>query len=466
MKKILSYLILVMAIGMAATVAYVSVSGLLKVFAGAGLVGLILFSSIEAAKIVATSAIHTYGKKIGWVYNSILSLFILIAMVITSMGIYGFLSSSYKETFVKFENLEATIELLEKKRGGYQKQLDIVNNEKESVSQTINELSKGLSNNVIQYRDRETGQIITTTSSSTRRVLQNQLDRAIERQETLNIKSDDLSDKVFDLDNQITEVKVGDDVAAELGPLKYLADVTGMSMDEVMKYFIILLIVIGDPMAVVMVIVFTKVVKRKDDDKPTVAKNEAVDPNEGITPEMKEVIVAEEIKAREEIAKEIVENFEDESNEPQEKEDDTDEWDESHALDMVLNDIVGDLDSEELTKELEDTLESETSEQLDYDVDVEIDDEIIEPKKDNKTYVKSIENGVSLSGEEKAEEDEENKQIKREDIKEIKENESRRINSPNQRPSTNSINRIGSNKEVRDGDTNKIYFKKRKDDKS
>lgn len=453
MKKILSYLLLVMAIGMAATVAYVSVSGLLKVFAGAGFVGLILFSAIEAAKIVATSAIHTYGKKIGWFYNSILSLFIIIAMVITSMGIYGFLSSSYKETFAKFENLEATIQLLDKKRDGYQNQLDIINGEKQSVTQTITELSKGLSNNVIQYKDKESGEIITTTSSSTRRVLQNQLDRAIKRQETLNTKSDELTDKVFELDNEITEVKVGDDVAAELGPLRYLADVTGMTMDEVMKYFIILLIIIGDPMAVVMVIVFSKVVKRKDDDKPTVAKNELVDPNEGITPEMKEVIVAEEIKSREEIAKEIVENFENESNEPQEKEDDTDERDESHALDIVLNSMVEDLDEDELTKELEDTLESEGEEQLDYDTDVEIEHEyeVIKPKPEVKNYVKSIENGVSLHDEEPVEDEEIKKPINREDIKEIKEEK---------------INRIGSNKEVRDGNTDKIYFKKRKDDKS
>jgi hypothetical protein len=451
MKKILSYLLLVMAIGMAATVAYVSVSGLLKVFAGAGVVGLILFSTIEAAKIVATSAIHTYGKKIGWLYNSILSLFIVIAMAITSMGIYGFLSSSYKETFAKFENLEATIELLEKKRNGYQKQLDIVNGEKESVTQTITELSKGLSNNVIQYKDKETGEIITTTSSSTRRVLQNQLDRAIERQETLNTKSDELTDKVFELDNEITEVKVGDDVAAELGPLRYLADVTGMTMDEVMKYFIILLIVIGDPMAVVMVIVFNKVMKRKDDDdEPTVAKNTTVDPNEGITPEMKKVIVREELKSKEDVAKEIVQEFEDE---PKEKEDDTDEWDESHALDMVLNSMVEDLDEDELTKELEDTLESEGEEQLDYDTDVEIEheDEVIESKPEGKNYVKSIENGVSLHGEEPVEDEEIKKPINREDIKEIKEEK---------------INRIGSNKEVRDGNTDKIYFKKRKDDKS
>lgn len=424
MKKILSYLLLVMAIGMAATVAYVSVSGLLKVFAGAGVVGLILFSSIEAAKIVATSAIHTYRKKIGWFYNSILSLFIVIAMIITSMGIYGFLSSSYKETFSKFENLEAQIELLEKKRDGYEKQLNIVNNEKESVTQTITELTKGLSNNVIQYKDRETGQIITTTSSSTRRVLQGQLDKQIERQEKLNTKSDDLTDKVFELDNEITEVKLGDDVAAELGPLKYLADVTNRSMDEVMKYFIILLIIIGDPMAVVMIIVFSKVVKKDEEDH---------DPNKGLTKKMKKAIIKKELESKED------------ANIPEEKEDDTDEWDEEDELDMGLKKIAEDLGVK------------------DYDVDVEIehDDELTEPTKESNTYIKSIDKGVTTA----KELDDKKGPINREDIKEIKEKEKGLI-APTIKKYNDAVNRIGSNKEVRNGDTNKLYFKKRKDDKS
>lgn len=426
MKKILSYLLLVMAIGMAATVAYVSVSGLLKVFAGAGVVGLILFSSIEAAKIVATSAIHTYRKKIGWFYNSILSLFIVIAMIITSMGIYGFLSSSYKETFSKFENLEAQIELLEKKRDGYEKQLNIVNNEKESVTQTITELTKGLSNNVIQYKDRETGQIITTTSSSTRRVLQGQLDKQIERQEKLNTKSDDLTDKVFELDNEITEVKLGDDVAAELGPLKYLADVTNRSMDEVMKYFIILLIIIGDPMAVVMIIVFSKVVKKDEED---------YDPNKGLTKKMKNSIIKKEFESREYETKGI----------PEEKEDDTDEWDEEDELDMGLKKIAEDLGVK------------------DYDVDVEIehDDELTEQTKESNTYIKSIDKGVTTT----KELDDKKGPINREDIKEIKEKENGLI-APTIKKYNDAVNRIGSNKEVRNGDTNKLYFKKRKDDKS
>jgi TolA-binding protein len=265
MKKILLYLILIMAITMAGIVAYVSVGGLLQVFSGAGTLGLLFFTSIEVAKIVATSAMHTYSKRIGFVYKLLLSLGIGIAMLITSMGIYGFLSSTYKETFMKLESVEAQVSLLKKQRDGYQSQLDNVNKEKESINTRISELSNGLSNNVIQYKDPETGQIITTTSSSTRRTLEKQLNSAIERLDNISLKSDELNNKVFELDNQITEVKLGNNTAAELGPLMYLAEVTGKSMDDVMKYFIFLLIIIGDPMAVLMVIVFNKIVNKESD---------------------------------------------------------------------------------------------------------------------------------------------------------------------------------------------------------
>ena len=263
-----------MAVTMAGIVAYVSVGGLMKVFSGAGFLGLLFFSAIEVAKIIATSAMHTYGKKIGFIYKLLLSIGITITMVITSVGIYGFLSSTYKESFIKLEGVEAQVTLLEKKRDGIQSQLNGIDKEMASINTRVSELSSGLSNNVIQYKDRETGQIITTTSSSTRRVLERQLDKAIERQSELNIKSDDLNSKIFDLDNEILEVKVGNDTAAELGPLKYLSEVTGKSMDEVMKYFIFLLILIGDPMAVLMVIVFNKVVKKSSEDKKPISEPE------------------------------------------------------------------------------------------------------------------------------------------------------------------------------------------------
>jgi hypothetical protein len=415
MKKILLYLILIIAVGMAGTVAYVSVNGLLKVFAGAGAVGLIFFCAIEAAKIVATSAIHTYGKRIGWFYNFILSLFIVIAMAITSMGIYGFLSSSYKETFSKLENMDAQIELLEKKRDGYQGQLDVINTEKESVTNTITELSKGLSNNVIQYRDPETGEIITTTSSATRRALEKQLDRAVERQEVLNEKSDDLSTKVFDIENEIMSVKLGDDASTELGPLKYLADVTGLTMDDVMKYFIILLIVIGDPMAVIMVIVFNKVVNYGK------VEDESVKEKVGFFKKIKNKLTP---KPKEE--------------EPQpEPKVEVDEDFELIDYDDVLPPTV-------------------TEPKF---VEVKGETKVMVPEVKEEPKHKPLQNQKPL----KAVEIDDKKQISREDIKEIKENERGfSVAIPTRKkPNNNAIDRIGSNKEIRDGKTDKIFFKRR-----
>jgi len=288
MKKILIFLILVVAITMATTVAYVSISGLLKLFSGAGTIGLIFFTSIEICKIIATSAVHTFGKKIGWVYNSLLTLGIIITMIITSMGIYGFLSSTYKESFAQLENTENKIQILTGKKDSYQTELDQINSEKSMVSENIKELSSGLSNNVIEYRDKETGQILRTTSSSTRRVLERQLDNAVKRQEVLNEKSDTLTQKIFRLDNQILDLNLNNEASNELGPLIYLSNVTGMSMDEVMKWFIILLIVIGDPMAVLMVIVFNKIANKEEEEEVVVKKNVKH------KPEPKEEVVKEE----------------------------------------------------------------------------------------------------------------------------------------------------------------------------
>ena len=388
MKKVLLYLVLIFAVGMASIVAYVSVNGLLKVFSGAGTLGLLLFSFIEFSKIIATSAIHTFGKKIGWFYNSLLSLSIIIAMAITSMGIYGFLSSTYKETFTKLENVNSQVGLLETKKNGYQEQLDVITNEKNSLNNRISELSKGLSNNIVEYKDSKTGQIIRTTSSSTRKSLEKQLNIAMERQDVLNTKSDTLSNKIFGIENEILETKLNNDSSNELGPLKYLADVTGMTMDDVMKWFILLLIVIGDPMAVLMVIVFNKVANYGNEDE-VVKKRRSL---------------FNIFKKREE------------------------------SLEPITISEGG-------------TVNNVSS------VGV-------------KTFSINSEPNKVLVPELKAVEKQEKKPISREEIKEIKDGErgfSVTIPTRKKDNTRSSIDRIGSNKEVRDGKNDIIYFKKRND---
>ena len=424
MKKILLYFILIMAVGMAGIVAYVSVSGLLKVFTGAGTLGLLLFSSIEISKIIATSAIHTYSNRIGWFYKLLLSLGILIAMVITSMGIYGFLSSTYKESFSKFENMNSQIELLEKKRDGYQEQFNYVIEEKTSVNTTINELSSGLSNNVIQYRDEVSGEIITTTSSSTRRALEKQLDNAIIRQDGLNVKADSIGALVFDLENQILETKLGDETSSELGPLKYLAEVTGKSMDEVMKWFILLLIVIGDPMAVLMVIVFNKVINYNKYDRPK---------------ELLKPIITTSNDSSTNLHSEIIEDSIEVNNEPEEepiKEEPIKEEPIKEELQVYIAPEAIEPEVEVIEPEAE-VIEPEVGV---IEPEFEVPDEII------VTNIKSKSDKITLD-----------------EIKEVKERERGfSVTIPSRKNKSNTVSRIGSNKEVRDSDNNTIYFKRRR----
>jgi len=455
---------------MAAIVAYVSVGGLLKVFSGAGTLGLLFFSAIEIAKIVATSAIHTYSKKITWVYKAALSLGIGIAMVITSVGIYGFLSSTYQETFMKLENVEAQVSLLEKKRNGFQVQLDNVISEKTSIDGRISDLSKGLSNNVIQYKDSETGQLITTTSSSTRKALEKQLDGAMVRQDALNIKSDGLNDKVYELDNQIVEVKLGNDSAAELGPLKYLSEVTGKSMDEVMKYFIFLLIIIGDPMAVLMVIVFNKIVKKNEEDEtPEVIEEIKQIYNKPIK---YDTISEEEVKETIEI--EEVENIGEEASLEDFIEEEIDTEDQELLDQAVIDDLIVESleeDDEEYDendypapnvdllkvaekyKELATETEDQESIELDK-VDQIITNDIGDMTKEDWDRLN------------KMIEDNKNRKIVTkvtvEDIKEKREERKRGFSVPvPDRKKNNTVDRIGSNKETRNGDTDTVFFKRR-----
>ena len=111
----------------------------------------------------------------------------------------------------------------------------------------------GLSNNKIQYTNAE-GQVITTTSSSTRKSLERQLDQAIERQNIINSKIDTLNQRLFDYETEIVEVSTGNDIAGELGPLKYLSGLTGIPMDQIINYLLLTIIFVFDPLAIALVI--------------------------------------------------------------------------------------------------------------------------------------------------------------------------------------------------------------------
>ena len=303
--RIFPFIIALTALAVSASAAFYSVSGLSKLFAGAAFAVIIMAASLEVAKLVIASLLYQYRKNLPKLLKYYLSVACLVLILITSMGIYGFLSAAYQETAALAGNIDSQIALIETKRDNVKEQLAIYSDEKTSINGAVSDLRSGLSNNVIQYTD-TLGNVLTTTSSSTRRALEKQLDQAIERQTEINTRVDNLNQQLFDYETEIVEVTSSNNVAGELGPLKYLSGLTGKPMDKIINILLLIIIFVFDPLAIALVI----------------AANFAF---EQLRKKTKENVYGEQVEQKEE-----------------------EEWDEEHALDMVLNDMVKQVDDDPL----------------------------------------------------------------------------------------------------------------------
>ena len=252
-ERIFPFIITLAALSVSASAAFYSVSGLSKLFAGAAFAVIVMAASLEVAKLVIASLLYQYRKTLPIFLKVYLSIACFVLILITSMGIYGFLSSAYQETSAKSGSIDSQIALIETRRDNTKEQLSVYTDEKESINKAVSDLRSGLANNVIQYTNAE-GVLITTTSSSTRRALEKQLDQAIDRQTTINDRVDGLNTKLFEYETEIVEVSTNNDIAGELGPLKYLSGLTGLPMDKIINYLLLTIIFVFDPLAIALVI--------------------------------------------------------------------------------------------------------------------------------------------------------------------------------------------------------------------
>ena len=252
-ERIFPFIIALSALSVSASAAFYSVSGLSKLFAGAAFAVIVMAASLEVAKLVIASLLYQYRKTLPFLLKSYLSIACFVLILITSMGIYGFLSAAYQETSAKAGSVDAQIALIETKRDNVREQLTVYNAEKSTINGAVSDLRAGLSNNKIQYTNAE-GVVITTTSSSTRKSLEKQLDQAINRQTQINSKVDTLNQRLFDYETEIVEVSTNNDIAGELGPLKYLSGLTGIPMDQIINYLLLTIIFVFDPLAIALVI--------------------------------------------------------------------------------------------------------------------------------------------------------------------------------------------------------------------
>lgn len=260
MTRIFPYMVLLTSLSLAGTAAYYSVFGLSKLFSAQAYAVIIMASILESAKLITASYLHRFWKQISVLMKIYLTSAVVVLMLITSLGIYGFLVSAYQETAYELENVQQEVAILQLKQDRFREQLTDIQDENESLNKNISELTIGLSNNVIQYTNGD-GQLITTTSSSTRTALQEQLQESKTRRDILASKEIALMDSVNSIDIKMLKLQTGSDAAAEIGPLKYVAKQSGQDTDSVINWFILLFIFVFDPLAVVLLVAATQAFK-------------------------------------------------------------------------------------------------------------------------------------------------------------------------------------------------------------
>ena len=254
-KRLFPLLIALSALAVSGSAAFYSVFGLSKLFAGASTQVIIMAGSLEFAKLVVASLLYQYWDTINKWLRTYLAIACFILIIITSGGIYGFLSGAYQSTANQSELLDKSLMILNQKQVRFEESKEDLTIEKTQINKSISDLRISLSSPTsVSYWDKNSQTVITTSSSSARRALQAELKTAILDRDNINTKIESVMDSINKTDIALLDKEVSNEAESELGPLKYLAETTGKPMNQVVNWFLLLIIFVFDPLAIALVV--------------------------------------------------------------------------------------------------------------------------------------------------------------------------------------------------------------------
>jgi hypothetical protein len=245
-ERIFPLIIALSALSVSASAAVYSVTGLSMLFAGASTAVIIMAASLEISKLVIASLLYQYWNKLNKILRTYLTIAAAVLILITSAGIYGYLSSAYQKTADQTSIIDSKVASLETKKKLYENTRAGILQEKQSLSELKGTLSKGTTT---QYTDKKGNLVVRSNNASIK-----QIENASKSDDKLSSKLDIVNDSIFALETKILEVKTTAIGESELGPLKYISSLTGIAMDRIINWYILVIIFVFDPLAIALVI--------------------------------------------------------------------------------------------------------------------------------------------------------------------------------------------------------------------
>jgi hypothetical protein len=225
-------ILILTTLSIAGSAAFFSIYGLAQIFTGSFWPVVVMASSLEAGKLVSASFVYRYWKKITILMKAYLIVAVLILMLITSAGIFGFLSSAYQQDILPMKLNQQQIELLEQEKV----ELEVLKTERLDRKKQIDNDITSLPNNFITGRQR----LMESYGNELNHLKQDII------QYTEQIRTNTL--KIAELKNTNLEKE------AHIGPIVFIAKVFNKDTDNMTKWLILLIIFAFDPLAVILTI--------------------------------------------------------------------------------------------------------------------------------------------------------------------------------------------------------------------
>jgi len=258
-QKFLPWFLLFCALGLSATAAYYSVLGLSIIFAGVAIPVIVMGSFLEVSKIAIATYLHNSWKKMYMLLKVYLTIALVTLSIITSIGIYGLLSTGLQENIAKMEIGSKQIQNIEVKKQRFEEIKTDLEKEKITLDKDISQLRNALSTNTTtQSVDKRTGQLVTKANNANRKSFELQLASTQASKDKLSIKIDALNDSITNLDIKVLDMESKASEGNELGAIQYVSEITGANVKTVANWFIFLLIFVFDPLAITLIIATNK----------------------------------------------------------------------------------------------------------------------------------------------------------------------------------------------------------------
>jgi hypothetical protein len=240
-------LIGLIALLVASCAAFFSVQGLATLYSGQFLAVCIMASSLEISKLIATSYLHRYWSKTATLLRTYLVIAVVILMGITSLGIFGFLTSAYHKS-------HAIVELVDSKQETLTNQRSFLETEIKSLNDRVSTLNSA--------RESQEKRLPSMSSKSAKPIYE---DIQLAGKEIQNIreKISILTEDLKQTNENIIELKGKKSEVGDIGTLQFVADVLNLKIDDVVLWFTLSIVLVFDPMAVGLVLAYNNIITNK-----------------------------------------------------------------------------------------------------------------------------------------------------------------------------------------------------------